>query len=148
MAKIFNTPFEVSLRILLMLYAVKPLAMTIDRISAYDLMSVYSRNFGIAEHNLHGDNQFSFSEFTAKREQCNEALKALLLDGFATVERSPSGFLFGLNERGIFLAESMQSEYAAEYMVTAKKTHRMFKETSDESLLSEITKQAIQSLRR
>ena len=148
MPKLFNTPFEVSLRILLLLYAVRPLAMTIDRISAYDLMSVYSRDFGIAEQNLHGENNFSFSEFSAKREQCNDALKSLLLDGYAAVEKSHRGFLFALNDRGIKFAESMQSEYAAEYMETAKKTHRMFRETSDESLLTEITKQAIGSLRR
>ena len=68
MPKLFNTPFEVSLRILLILYAVKPLSMTIDRISAYDLMSVYGQDFGISEQNLHGENQFSFSEFSAKRK--------------------------------------------------------------------------------
>ena len=148
MPKLFNTPFEVSLRILLLLYAVRPLAMTIDRISAYDLMSVYGRDFGVTERNLHGENKFSFSEFSAKREQCNDALKSLLLDGFAAVKKSQRGFLFALNDRGVKFAEAMQSEYAGEYMETAKKTHQMFRETSDESLLSEITKQAISSLRR
>ena len=148
MPKLFNTPFEVSLRILLLLYAVRPLAMTIDRISAYDLMSVYGRDFGIAEQNLHGESQFSFSEFSAKREQCNGAMKSLLLDGFASVEKSHRGFLFALNGRGVKFAEAMQSEYAAEYMETAKKTHRALKETSDESLLSEITNKAIGSLKR
>lgn len=148
MPKLFNTPFEVSLRILLILYSVRPLAMTIDRISAYDLMSVYGRDFGIADQNLHGENNFSFSEFSAKREQCNVAIKTLLLDGFVTVEKSHRGFLFALNDRGVKFAEDMQSEYAAEYMETVKKTHQMFRETSDESLLSEITKQAIGSLRR
>lgn len=148
MPKLFNTPFEVSLRILLILYSVRPLAMTIDRISAYDLMSVYGRDFGIADQNLHGENNFSFSEFSAKREQCNGAIKTLLLDGFVAVEKSHRGFLFALNDRGVKFAEDMQSEYAAEYMETVKKTHQMFRETSDESLLSEITKQAIGSLRR
>ena len=148
MAKLFNTPFEVSLRILLVLYAIRPSTISIDRIAAYDLMSIYGRDFGIAEENLHGESQFSFSEFSAKREQCNGALKSLLLDGFAAVEKSHRGFLFSLNDRGIKFAEDMQSEYATEYMETVKKTHQMFRETSDESLLSEITKQAIGSLRR
>ena len=148
MPKLFNTPFEVSLRILLILYAVKPLSMTIDRISAYDLMSVYGQDFGISKKNLHGENQFSFSEFSAKRKQLNDALKTLLLDGFASVERSPGGFLFGLNEQGRNFAKSMKSEYAAKYMETVKKTHQMFKETSDASLLSKITEQALGSLKR
>ena len=148
MPKLFNTPFEVSLRILLILYAVKPLSMTIDRISAYDLMSVYGQNFGIAEHNLHGENPFSFSEFSAKRKQLNGALKSLVLDGFVSVEHSPGGFLFGLNEYGRAFAKSMQSEYAAAYMETAKKTHWRFGETSDASLLSMITEKALASLQR
>lgn len=148
MAKLFNTPFEVSLRILLALYAVRPLTISIDRIAAYDLMSVYGRDFGIAEENLHGESQFSFSEFSAKREQLSGALKSLLLDGFAAIEKTHNGFRFGLNHRGVKFAESMQSEYATEYIETVKKTHRMFQKTSDESLLSEITNQAINSLRR
>ena len=148
MPKLFNTPFEVSLRILLILYAVKPLSMTIDRISAYDLMSVYGQNFGIAEHNLHGENPFSCSEFSAKRKQLNGALKSLVLDGFVSIEHSPSGFLFGLNEHGRAFAKSMQSEYAATYMETTKKTHQRFGETSDASLISMITEKALASLQR
>ena len=148
MPKLFNTPFEVSLRILLILYVVKPHSITIDRIAAYDLMAVYGRDFGISEQNLHGGNQFSFSEFSAKRKQLNGALKTLLLDGSASVERSPGGFLFGLNEQGRIFAKSMKSEYAATYMETVKKTHQMFKETSDASLLSKITEQALGSLKR
>lgn len=148
MTKIFNTPFEVSLRVLLILSAVNPFAMTIDRISAYDLMTVYGKDFGIAEKNLHGDSQFSFSEFSAKREQCSIALKSLLLDNYVSLKQSPQGFLFGLNERSMHFAKSMQSEYATEYIETAKKAHQMFRETSDESLLSEITNQAICTLKR
>lgn len=148
MPKLFNTPFEVSLRILLILSAVKPRSITIDRIAAYDLMAVYGRDFGMAEQNLHGENQFSFSEFSAKREQLNGALKSLLLDGFISVAPSPGGFLFGLNERGRDFARSMQSEYAAAYMETVKKTHRMLGKTSDASLLSKITRQAMDALKR
>lgn len=133
---------------MLILYVVKPHSITIDRIAAYDLMAVYGRDFGISEQNLHGENQFSFSEFSAKRKQLNGALKTLLLDGSASVERSPGGFLFGLNEQGRIFAKSMKSEYAATYMETVKKTHQMFKETSDASLLSKITEQALGSLKR
>ena len=148
MPKLFNTPFEVSLRILLILSAVKPHSITIDRIAAYDLMTVYGRDFGMAEQNLHGENQFSFSELPAKRKQLNGALRSLVLDGFVSVAPSPRGFLFGLNERGREFVKSMQSEYAAAYRETVKKTHRMFGKTSDASLLSKITKQAMDALKR
>ena len=142
MPKLFNTSFEVSLRILLILSSVKPRSITIDRIAAYDLMTVYGRDFGMAEQNLHGENQFSFSELPAKREQLN------VLDGFISVAPSPGGFLFGLSERGRDFARSMQSEYAATYVETVKKTHRMLGKTSDASLLSKITNQALDELKR
>ena len=148
MPKLFNTSFEVSLRILLILSAVKPRSITIDRIAAYDLMAVYGRDFGIAEQNLHGENQFSFSELPAKREQLNGALRSLVLDGFISVAPSPGGFLFGLNERGRDFARSMQSEYAETYVETVKKTHRMLGKTSDASLLSKVTNQAMVALKR
>ena len=142
MPKLFNTSFEVSLRILLILSAVKPRSITID------LMAVYGRDFGMAEQNLHGENQFSFSELPAKRKQLNGALRSLVLDGFVSVAPSPRGFLFGLNERGREFVKSMQSEYAAAYMETVKKTHRMLGKTSDASLLSKITRQAMDALKR
>ncbi|QNH53863.1 hypothetical protein H1B31_08285 [Selenomonas timonae] len=102
----------------------------------------------MAEQNLHGENQFSFSELPAKREQLNGALRSLVLDGFISVAPSPGGFLFGLNERGREFVKSMQSEYAAAYMETVKKTHRMLGKTSDASLLSKITRQAMDALKR
>lgn len=148
MPKLFNTPFEVSLRILLILYVVKPRSITIDRIAAYDLIAVYGRDFGMAEQNLHGENPFSFSELPAKRKQLNGALRSLVLDDFISVAPSPEGFLFGLNERGSGFARSMQSLYAAAYRETVKKTHRMLGKTSDASLLSKITNQAIDALKR
>lgn len=81
MTKLFNSTFEVSLRALLLLSQTTDVNMTIDRLVAYDFISLYSRNFDLGDINLHGDNEYGFSELSARRTVMQEALKELVLDG-------------------------------------------------------------------
>ena len=52
MNELFNSPFELSLRVLIILNTAQ-LRLTIDKIVAYDFISTYSSDFGISESNLH-----------------------------------------------------------------------------------------------
>ena len=67
MNKIFNTTFESSLRILLLLSVSGDEQMTLDRIADYDFITIYSKYFGISDMALHGENEFGLSEFAARR---------------------------------------------------------------------------------
>ena len=67
MTKLFNTPFEVSMRILLALLIAPKKQMSLDMITAIDFLTIYSSDFDISDYNLHGENIFSFSEFTKKK---------------------------------------------------------------------------------
>ena len=51
--------------------------MTIDRLIAYDFISLYGRHFDLAEANLHGENEYGFSELSARRAVMQAALKEL-----------------------------------------------------------------------
>ncbi len=62
MNNIFNTSFEVSLRILIILNTVQT-RLSIDRITALDFIAIYGKDFGVSEYNLHGDNDYRFSEY-------------------------------------------------------------------------------------
>ena len=75
MNKLFNTAFESGLRALLVLYTVRPTNLTIDRIAAYDFITLYSNSFEITENSLHGSSIFNFSELASKRTGCNEGIK-------------------------------------------------------------------------
>lgn len=57
MNELFNSPFELSLRVLIILNTAQ-LRLTIDKIVAYDFISTYSSDFGISESNLHGNNSY------------------------------------------------------------------------------------------
>ena len=78
MNNIFNTSFEISLRVLLTLESAPLQWWTADLIAASDFITVYSGDFDIASENLHGVNSFKYSEFALRREMVKEALKALV----------------------------------------------------------------------
>lgn len=44
---------------MLLLSVVSPKSMTIDRITAYDFMTIYGKDFDVSEKNLHGDNSLT-----------------------------------------------------------------------------------------
>ena len=65
--RVFNTPFENMLRILLLSSTLKKPA-NVDRLAALDFICIFGKKCKVLDKNLHGDNEFGFSEFTTKRE--------------------------------------------------------------------------------
>ena len=85
---------------MLILSTIPTKGVTIDRIAAYDFITIYGKDFGVSENNLHGDNNFNFSELSSKREICAAGVKELVLDGLIIVQRSQNGFLYSLTSAG------------------------------------------------
>ena len=132
--EIFNTTFENMLRVLLLVNTVgQPI--NSDRIVALDFISIYGKKCKVLDKNLHGDNEFGFSEFTRKWEKISEAIKLGVRNDFLSVESTGNGFLYGITERGKTVVERIQSSYAKAYCVGAKIVIRRFSNFGDESLL-------------
>lgn len=148
MNEIFNSSFETGLRVLLVLSSIQPKSATIDRIAAYDFITIYGRDFGVSHSNLHGDSNFNFSELASKRASCNEGIKEFVLDGFISINHTEEGFTYFLNEKGKQYVESLSSDYANQYLKIVKEVHKKFAETSDEEIVKLINKKAIKELRR
>lgn len=142
MTDIFNTPFEVSLRILIAL-DVAQIRLSIDRISALDFISIYGRDFGVSEYNLQGDNDYRFSEYASKREIISQAVKYLVLMGYVLPHCNKSGFTYSISKSGTLLCQSLNDEYAEDYTAIAKKTNNMFSSYSDRKLIYAINDYAI-----
>ena len=134
MNDLFNTPFETGLRAMLILSIIRSGGMTIDRLSAYDFMTIYGRDFEVSDGNLHGDNSYSFSELSSKRSVCSEGIKMFVLDGLIAVNRTEGGFLYKLTAAG--------RKYIGETV------HKKYSRKSDSAILKEISGKAVQSLRR
>ena len=72
--RLFNTPFELSLHVVLLL-DVANAEITLDRITAYDFITIYCEDFGVADKSLNGENGFAFSELSARRSLTKTAIK-------------------------------------------------------------------------
>ena len=148
MTKLFNSTFEVSLRALLLLSQTADVNITIDRIVAYDFISLYSRHFDLAEINLHGDNEYGFSELFARRTVMQAALKELVLDGLAKAIRRKDGFCYEITETGVAFCQKQTTDYANTYRRLASATHKKFKTMTEVEIMAVISQKATHALRR
>lgn len=148
MSKIFNTIFEVSIRLLLMLSIDESSSRTIDNLTLADFITNYSKEFGIADINLHGDNEFSFSEMALRRTSAQEAIKTLVLDGLVIIHQSENGFKYSISPKGITFCQTLTSVYAQEYRTYAEKTNNFMESKTEPELLAMISKRAATALRK
>ena len=136
--KIFNTPFENMMRILLLTETVN-MPMNIDRMAALDFICIFGKKCRVLDKNLHGDNEFGFSEFTTKRERITEAAKLAVKNNFLMVENTKDGFAYSINARGKQVNKGLQSPYARAYVIGAKIVNSRFSAYSDEEILEYIS---------
>ncbi|NBK77442.1 hypothetical protein D5272_02285 [bacterium D16-76] len=97
--KLFNSPFEMGLRIILLLASAPKEKFTLDRIIGLDFVSCYASDFELPFPNLHGDNGYRYGEIIGRRLLVQEAVKSLVTQGLidATVDQ---GYLFSITETG------------------------------------------------
>ena len=144
--KIFNSDFEMQLRVLLLLSQTKR-ALSKEEIVNFDFITIYSADFGVGEENLHGDNKFKYGEFASRQELCWVALKQLVVDGLVTVV-TKDGFSYKISATGLQYANDMESAYSIEYRDIARKVFTQYSNYSEKEIRSEIDKKAIESARR
>lgn len=147
MKRVFNTEFETSLKILLLLSTISPESMATERIVYYDFIASYGLSFSVYNINLNGDNSYRFEEIGARRTRCVQAIKSLVLDGLISVEKSSEGFKYRINTKGMNAVEALSSEYAKQYRDAVKGTHDKFCMTSDDELIKGINQKALQEIR-
>lgn len=145
--KVFNTEFEMSLRILLLLNTVSR-KITLERLMAYDFMTIYSEEFGLGFAPLHGANEFAFSEIVINRNLMKAAIKPLVLDGLINVNENEQGITYGIADLGKKTAVRFISEYAKKYCEILVEVDQIYRIYSDKNLFEEIQQKAINLLRR
>lgn len=148
MNKVLGTPFEISLRILLLLEESDGQGFTAGMIAALDFVSVYARDFDLSDANLHGNGDYRFGEFAARRELVKEGTKQLVLDGTVLVRNTKRGFEYVLSRSGQEFAANLESAYADAYRAIASRTIATMREKSEHDLYELINQRAIASLRR
>ncbi|NMB97431.1 MAG: hypothetical protein GYA02_12620 [Clostridiaceae bacterium] len=147
MSKLYNTPFEASLRILLILETLNYQSFSVDMLAAIDFISLYGRDFGLSNENLHGDNNYKFSEFTLRRELIKTAIKNLVLDDLLKVSSTKQGFTFSSNQKGLNFSEHLSSDYANTYRQAVYSVKEFVSNKTEREVLEYINKRSIYSLR-
>ena len=145
-AKLFNSTFEMELRILLLLSESNGSQYTVDRIVALDFITCYSADFSLPYGNLHGENSYKFGEISNRRILTQEAVKQLVTKGFMAVTVD-KGYYFSISESGKNYAQKLKSAYAKDYKTIAKAVIKKYRKDSDEGILAEIQSHSIMSLK-
>ncbi|EIJ82108.1 hypothetical protein PB1_04200 [Bacillus methanolicus PB1] len=147
MSKLYNTPFEASLRILLILETSRNQSFSADMLAAIDFISIYGKEFGISDENLHGENNYKFSEFTLRRELIKKAIKQLVLDDLIKVHPTKNGFTYSINQKGLNYSEYLSSDYATAYRRAVSLVREFTSDKTEREVLEFINRRSIYSLR-
>ena len=144
--RLFNTPFEMGLRIIMLLSAAPKKSFSVDRIIALDFITSYASDFRLPFANLHGENNFRYSEIVGRRLLVQEAVKKLVTEGMldVTVDR---GYFFSISDAGKKYAKKLKSTYATEYVQIAKEAVKKYKDNTDEGILATIQNHAVNAVR-
>lgn len=146
MNSVFNTTFEVSLRVLIAL-SVNENPKSVDMLAAMDFLSVYGKNFGITEANLHGDNSYKYGEFSNRRIMIKKAIRSLILKEMVDVYEKDDGYYYSINDVGEAFCDSLTSEYAADYAQAAKAASAYMAAKSEREVVKEIISKSTADLR-
>lgn len=138
MSKIFNSMYEVSLRILIQLFILDGNKKSSDYISSLDYLSLYSKTFHFGEYNLHGNNPYRLGELSSRLDVGKKSLKYLVANGFCNVEIDNDGMVYSITESGRKVVEDFKTQYAFAYMNLAIDTQDYFKECSEIQILKYI----------
>lgn len=144
-SELFNSVFEMELRVLLLLSSGRKLLLSTDRIVNLDFIVCYAERFQLPYENLHGDNDYMYGELANRRSLVNAAIKNLVLDGLIDVNFD-EGFLYSISESGKKYVKTLESDYAIVYREIANEAVKVFKKMSDTELDDAIHGNAIRSL--
>ena len=142
---VFNSTFEMELRVLLLMSAAKKKAYSIERIVSLDFIVCYAGYFQLPYLNPQGDNQYMFSELASRRERLQEAVKGLVVQGLLNVEMD-NGYAFSITDAGSKYIRKLKSEYALQYKAIAADAIKRFKDYSDLQLDHMINDSAVKSV--
>lgn len=123
-------------------------AMTVDRIAAYDFITIYSKDFKLSETSLHGDNEFGLSEFASRRHSSQNALRELVLDGAVKATSTKQGICYVITMAGQSAAQRMNTQYAVDYKRLVKISMERFRHLTDVKVLEMINDTSQDSIRR
>lgn len=144
---LFNSVFEMELRILLLFNTGHRKNYTLERTVDLDFIICYAACFQFPYENLHGDNDYMYGELSNRRLLAIEALKSLVCKGLTEVSIN-KGYQFCTSALGRKYAKELKSVYALQYKQIAIDVVKAFSKLTDEQLTLSIRENALRNLGR
>ncbi len=139
---LFNSPFETSLRILLLLSVNDNKYYSLEKILCIDFITCYSEDYGFNHHNLHGINHYKLSEISNRRKLIQTSIKDLVVKGLITPIIN-NGYIFAISKQGENYINSLTSTYSREYKEIALDVINKYGKEDDENVLTLIRSKTI-----
>ena len=132
---LFNSPFEMMLRVLLLLSQDKENYYSVDRIVLLDFISCYAADFQLPYSNLHGTKKYKLGEIASRRQLVQVAVKLIVTRGLIDV-KVEKGYWFSISDLGFNYANKLESSYATEYREIFRSAIKKYRKESDENILN------------
>lgn len=140
MKKVFNTIFENSMRLLLILSNIrKPISS--DMIAIIDFLTLYSETLGIGGSDINGQNSLAFCEYIARQSIMKKSIKQMSVDGFININKTNNGFCYSISEKGKSFVQSLDSRYKDNYVNNLKFTLKFIGTKKEKALIMFINEQ-------
>ncbi|WP_028453235.1 ABC-three component system middle component 2 [Chitinilyticum aquatile] len=113
MSEVFNTSFELGIRMVYLLMALYPRKVDLQRLVYFDYAAIYSADLNGPE-SLHTPVPLRGGEYASRRQVIEEGLYLMAQRSFVEVEAGPNGISFQLGENGPTLVSLIGNEYSRE----------------------------------
>lgn len=146
MIKVLGTPFETSLRILILLNITNAKKMTENMVCALDFITIFALDFGLSDTNLHGYGRYRFGEYGSRKVVIKQAIRNLVLDGLIDVKSEKNGFVYSVSNLGKEYIHGFESFYADDYRITAIEVCHKLCNKKEEEIIEIINDYTLTSL--
>ena len=110
MNEVFNTPFELGVRMVYLLMALYPRKVDLQRLIYFDYAAIYSSDLG-GPDSLHTPVPLRGGEYASRRAVIEEGLYLMASRSLVNVDAGSSGISYSLGENGPALVGLIGGEY-------------------------------------
>lgn len=140
MKKVFNTIFENSIRLLLILSNIKK-SISCDMIAIIDFLTLYSHTLGIGGSDINGQNSLAICEYISRQSIIKKSIKQMSVDGFININQTVNGFGYSISEKGKSFIQTLESRYKNNYIKNLNLTLKFIGSKKEKTLIMYINEQ-------
>ena len=135
MISLYNSPFEISLR-MLMLLRVFSVPVSGERLYLMDFLCTNGKRFHFTDTDLFGSHSLQAGALPALKKECRQSMALLTAQSLAEVQISLQGILYTLTEKGNSTSQKISGHWASQYTTNAAQIISALEHRSDTEILT------------